>query len=185
MITSTEELWFVSGVRLSRQLQNTGMEVLKPPAFEPGLFKYAILDDIKRSGLRFVILMAYDEDVQSVASMSALGGLTSRGWAWALMEGLGARAMEHTQGWLYIQPVLYSGSMQAFAKQVSDHSKSRFNISTPADSVDLTYSVALYDAIVLYAHAATKVMSEGGDLRDGYAVTAAVRDTTFQGVGNT
>ena len=38
---------------------------------------------------------------------------------------------------------------------------------------------------MLYAHAATKVMSEGGDLQDGEAVTAAVRTTTIEGVGGT
>ena len=38
---------------------------------------------------------------------------------------------------------------------------------------------------MLYAHAATKVLSEGGDLQNGKLVTAAVRSTRFQGVGNT
>ena len=38
---------------------------------------------------------------------------------------------------------------------------------------------------MLYAHAATKVMSEGGDLQDGEAVTAAVRTTTIDGVAGT
>ena len=52
-----------------------------------------------------------------------------------------------------------------------------------ADRVDLTYSIALHDAVMLYAHAATKVLSEGGNLKDGQAVTAAVRSTTFEGVG--
>ena len=59
-----------------------------------------------------------------------------------------------------------------------------WDIPTNADLVDLTYSVALHDAIMLYAHAATKVLSEGGNLRDGQAVTEAVRSTTFEGVGN-
>jgi hypothetical protein len=38
---------------------------------------------------------------------------------------------------------------------------------------------------MLYAHAATKVMVEGGDVRDGNAVTATVRNTTIEGVGGT
>ena len=49
--------------------------------------------------------------------------------------------------------------------------------------MDLSYSIALHDAILLYAHAATKVLSAGGDLSDGAAVTAAVRSTSFVGVG--
>ena len=43
--------------------------------------------------------------------------------------------------------------------------------------------MALHDAIMLYAHAATKVLSEGGDLYNGSAMTAAVRSTRFKGVG--
>ena len=39
--------------------------------------------------------------------------------------------------------------------------------------------------LMLYAHATTKLMSEGGDMRDGEAVTAAVRTTSFTGVGGT
>ena len=36
---------------------------------------------------------------------------------------------------------------------------------------------------MLYAHAGTKLMSEGGNLQDGEAVTAAVRNISFIGVG--
>ena len=86
-------------------------------------------------------------------------------------------------GWLWLRPLLPSDGMQAFAEEVSYYAKSRFNFTVSADSVDLTFSMALHDAIMLYAHAATKVLSEGGDLHDGRAVTAAVRSTTIKGVG--
>ena len=36
---------------------------------------------------------------------------------------------------------------------------------------------------MLYAHAATKMLLAGGDLLDGNAVSAAVRNTSFMGVG--
>ena len=74
--------------------------------------------------------------------------------------------------------------MQVFAEQVSNYTRTGFNITVSPDSVDLTYSIALHDAIMLYAHAATKVLAEGGSLHDGQAVTEAVRSTTFKGVGN-
>ena len=86
-------------------------------------------------------------------------------------------------GWVYIARLLLSERMQAFAKHVSDYSKSHFNISTSPDLVNLGYSTALYDAIMLYANAATKVMSEGGNLQDGKAVTVAVCNTTIEGAG--
>ena len=38
---------------------------------------------------------------------------------------------------------------------------------------------------MLYAYSAARVLSKGDDLRDGEAVTAAVRNTTIEGVGGT
>ena len=49
--------------------------------------------------------------------------------------------------------------------------------------VDVAYALALHAAVMLYAHAVTKVLSEGGTLSDGKAITGIVRETTFQGVG--
>ena len=47
------------------------------------------------------------------------------------------------------------------------------------------FSAAMYDAVMLYAHAATRLLAEGGDLRNGTAVAAAVRSTRFTGVAGT
>ena len=82
--------------------------------------------------------------------------------------------------------------MQTFAEQVRDRTTNGCNFAQdPACEskfgaelrgtapVDLGYSATLYDAILLYAHAATKVMSQGGSLDDGRLVTAAVRSTPF------
>ena len=108
--------------------------------------------------------------------------MTGAGWCWLTLEG---KIGVQREGWLYLRPFLPSKDMQTFATQVSEYTKSRFNISSSPDSVDLTFSVALHEAVMLYAHAATKVLAEGGDLRDGRAVTAALRNTVFEGVGGT
>ena len=179
ILASTDGVWFQSGFELKRQLQAAEIEVLKPAAFDRGNFRDASLRAIKRSGIRVVILSAGPEDTRA-ASLSAQREKMTGGWAWMMVGSVGG-----TQGWLYMRPFLPSEGMGAFAKQVSDYSKSHFNVTVPPDSVDLTYSVALHDAIMLYARAATKVMSEGGDLGDGQAVTEAVRSTTFVGVGGT
>ena len=50
--------------------------------------------------------------------------------------------------------------------------------------MDLTLSATLYDAVMLYTHAGTKVLAEGGDLHDGHVMAEAVRSTTFEGLGN-
>ena len=121
-------------------------------------------------------MLASDADTRVVASSAASNSMYT-GWAWLVLDAC------PIAGWLYVQPLLPSDGMQAFAKQVSDYSKSRFNITITAESVDLTHSVALYEAIMLYAHAATKVLSEGGNLGDGQMVTKALRTTTFEGLG--
>ena len=36
---------------------------------------------------------------------------------------------------------------------------------------------------MLYAHAATRLLADGGDLKDGAAVAQAVRQTSFVGIG--
>ena len=184
MVSTTEGLWFESALGLTKQLQAAGIEVQKPSAFEPGQFQAVMLREMKRSGFRISMLLAYDIDMTVVADSATLEGMNGAGYAWILTEGLVARAPGDMEGWLYVQVFLPSVNMQAFAEQVTEYSHSRFGIPlSSAQDVDLTYSQTLYDAVMLYAHAATKVLSEGGDLRDGQAVTAAARNTTFVGVG--
>ena len=108
------------------------------------------------------------------------------GWSWIMIEQIEQSAVvEQMQGWLFVRPFLSSEGLHAFAEQVSDYTQSHFNISTSPDSVDLAYSVALHDAVMLFAHAATNVMLGGGDLQNGTAVTEAMRSTKFEGVGGT
>ena len=109
--------------------------------------------------------------------------MSHAGWAWLVTELLSNIATEHMAGWLVMRSRHPREGMQAFAEEVIDGFKSSSFAAITAKQVHLTYSMALHDAIMLYAHAATKVLSEGGDLHDGRAVTAAVRSTTIKGVG--
>ena len=43
------------------------MRVLKPATFDAGQFDASVLSDIKRSGNRIVLFLAYDKDTQTVA----------------------------------------------------------------------------------------------------------------------
>ena len=182
MLTSTEEVFFKSALGLAKQLQAAGMEVLKPAAFEPGNFKTATLSEtVRRSGFQIMVLLSYEDDTHTVAFSARKQGMMSSGWAWVQL--IIGHAVDAMHGWVNLRPLLPLEGMQAFAEQVSDYSKSTFNISVSADSVDLTHSVALYDAIMLYAHAATRVLSEGGNLNNGRALTEAMRSAIFPGVG--
>ena len=182
MLSSTESIWAETRRGLAKQLEAASIVVLKPAALEPGNIKDAMLDDIRRSGIRIVLVILYEADTQSVASLARQDGMTSAGWAWLVPEE--RVPVPGMAGWVWFRPFLAS-DMQAFAKQVSDYSKSHFDLTVSPDSVNLVQSAALYDAIMLYAHAATKVLSEGGDLQNGTAVTEAVRSTTFTGIGGT
>ena len=184
MATSIETALLESGFGLARQFEAAGIDIIKPVAFEPrtdSLKLAVLLRNVKRSGVRIVFLLAFQEDMQTIASIVENEAM-SVGWSWISPEE--RVPFQQIQGWLYLRPFLPSEGMQAFAKQVSDYTKLYFDVTTSPELVDLTYSVALHDAVMLYAHAATKVLSEGGSLQDGHAVTAAVRNTTFKGVGN-
>ena len=185
MLSSTDEIWFYSMQEIANRLDNGGFRVHKQPAFEPNAFDKSALREIKRSGVRITILMAYDSDMIDVASEATLQEMTTAGWAWILTEGVVDARRQATQmaGWIYVQPLCPSQGMQAFAKNDSNLTKWKFNKDTSPDSVDLTYSAALHDAIRLYAHAVTNVLSEGGDLSNGTVVTEAVRKTSFVGAG--
>ena len=183
MMTSTNNVWIQSGLGLTKQLKAAAITVQTPAAFEPNNFQDARLGKIRRSGFRITILIANNKDVVDVASAAHRQEMNSAGWAWILVDRL-LGAPREVMGWMALMPLLPSRDMQAFVKRVSEYSKSHFNFAVSADSVDLTFSTALHDAVMLYAHAATKVLAEGGDLGNGSAVTEAVRSITIQGVGN-
>ena len=180
ILTSTESLWFESGLGLTTQLKAEGMEVLKPAAFQVGGDKDAPLSEIRRSGIRIIFMLSDDADAKDVALRAQFEGMSS-GWGWMLANGI-IEGTPPIQGWLYLRPFLSSERMQAFSKLVSNYTKSRFDLPSTG-LIDLTYSAALYDGIMLYAYAATKLLSEGGDLRNGTSLTHAVRRTEIIGVG--
>ena len=157
------------------------MEVLKLRAFEPGSFAErggSVLQEIKRKNFNFVLLIAWDRDMKEIASSAATQGMTNAGWAWLMMEGLVAKATEEMHGWLYMRQFIPSEGMHEFANQVSKRAE-----DINPEAVNKVFSLMLYNAITLYAHAATKVLREGGALSNAEAVTSAVRNTSFESVG--
>ena len=182
ILSSTESVFFTTRQGLAKQLEAASIKVLKPAAFEPGHVKDATLHEISRSGFRIILVLTFDADAQALVSLARLHRMARVGWAWLAKVGL-YLSMAGGVSFRAFRPYLAS-DMQTFTKQVSEYSKSHFDITVLPDSVDLEYSVALFDAVMLYAHAATKVLAEGGDLHDGQAVTEAIHSTRFEGVGN-
>ena len=134
ILTSTDGVWRESARGLSERLQEAGMKVLRPKPFDPGTFTTQILKEFKSSGIRVVMVMAYDEDVEAVASSAATEQMTSAGWAWIF--GALDVATVHVQGWLCMREVLPSAdALRAFAGQVKDYTRLHFN-STAALCLD-------------------------------------------------
>ena len=52
IVTSTDSVYFKSGLGIAHQLQDVGMSVNRPSAFEPGNFEISTMIAIKRSGTR-------------------------------------------------------------------------------------------------------------------------------------
>ena len=95
--------------------------------------------------------------------------------------------IDKTQGWLHLRQYIPFEGMQAFAKQVKQYTQSHFHFTADHNDMrrlDLMHSAALHDAVLLYAHAATKVLVEGRNVhQNDQAVAAAVRNITVMGAG--
>ena len=83
-------------------------------------------------------------------------------------------------GWLYIITAqIKSAKLSRFYDDVRSYSEQHFDVSP--SSVDV-YAIALYNAVYLFAHAATRVLREGGDVKNGLAMVEAMRGVSFKGV---
>ena len=152
-----------SGALFEKELKAAGITVLKPNPFEAGNFKEPAMREylgklLKSSGYRIVSLVASSGDTKVVAESAAIEGIgmNAEGRAWITFEH--RTAIRPLRGWICLTSHILSEGMQAFRKDVSDYTKSKFNVTLSPDSVDVTYSMALYNAVMLYAHAATKVL---------------------------
>ena len=185
MLTSTEDVWWKISLELTQQLRDARITV-STSSFNSGrsLLKTSVFSKIKLSGFRVIILLSSEGDTKEVATNAFREGMTY-GWAWILMEPTTEIDVMH--GWLCLRTHLPSEGMQTFAEQVKDYTKSHFCFT--ADHTNTTHlplhdAVALHDAIMLYAHAVTKLLIEGQNLhRDAQSVTEVVWNTTFMGVG--
>ena len=183
MLTSSEPVYFQSGIELQKQLRAARIDVQKEPSFEPGDFKNSTLEEIKLKSLRIVMVMACSDDLRQISGKASQIGMDTAGWAFITTLAL-VQASTDFCGWLVIQPHFDADKLHGFAENVSLYGRSGFNVNVPADSVDLPYATALFEAIMLYAHATTKVLAEGGDIFNGTVVTEAVRNTSIVGLGN-
>ena len=85
ILTSSEPVWLEGGSGLATQLEDAGIMVLKLASFSTGIFKVSALSEIKHSGLRVVVFMAYSDD--AIVKHIHQEDMT-RGFAWLFQSAL-------------------------------------------------------------------------------------------------
>ena len=103
-LISTDDVWFQAGLELRNQLQDAGIYVLKPAAFQPGEFKTEMLTEVKRSGIRINAPMAEMYDIEAIAWSASVEQMTVTGWAWIIAQDIIAHIANEAavlmKGWL-------------------------------------------------------------------------------------
>ena len=99
MLTSSDSVYFESARSLSRQLRAARIEVLQPAPFDggvmPGEALDKTLDDIKRSGIRCDMPIAFKAEQKTVALLAG----SSCSWRTMMPPGLLHRRQVQRQWW--------------------------------------------------------------------------------------
>ena len=181
MLSSFEELYRTTASSWSKELAAEKVKVGPDQTFEQGLFQRTALATIQQSGVRVVIVLASKEDTATIAVGAQQSGMMAAGWAWAgvdtvpIVQGEAKQALD---GWLYFV-LAQNVSLERFHEDVRAYGERYFDQSPDSISV---YAASLYDAVFLFAHAATRVISEGSDVDDGSAIVEAMTKTSFEGI---
>ena len=192
MLSSTSNVYLrTASAEWKPRLQNDRIRVEPFNTFNRGEFDGKSLDAIAKASVRIVVVLACSEDTATVAikAWQRVPCMMDAGWAWVGMDTV--PGAEHIvpasapalSGWLYlIVADNDSQKMSNFYEDVRSYGGKYFD-STP-DSVSV-YSASLYDAVHLFAHAATRVIRDGGKSNNGTALVEAMRGLTFNGVPDT
>jgi ABC-type branched-subunit amino acid transport system substrate-binding protein len=150
------------------------------------------LPRIKLAGARVVMALAYATDYLAIA-IAARTLKFSEGWAWigvdmvadagTIGEAFGRvvtpqDAQGALQGWLYMEP--YSDAPTSFFDRVRRASIDIHGQQIKEDEPINSFASNLYDAIFLFAHAATRYPEL---LADGRKLAEMMMNYSFQGLG--
>ena len=120
--------------------------------------------------------------------------MTSSGWAWIASDTVvgaefkevegGAReeeAMRALSGWLYV--AIAPGEVPSdFFGRVNEYNRAHFNTSATEFYYRGVYAAAMVNAVLLFAHAATRVLDDGGNVDDGALMFRAMTSLSFEGI---
>ena len=191
---------------LQKQFDDAGGIDVTPYEFKPDEIN-AKLSTIKASDIRIVILLADMNQTQTVALQASKKGM-NKGWAWIIC--LPSDAVPQMHGWLYLRPLLWQDSEEGsgkererrFQQEVRQYTRKEGGMpsqndsdlpnianfldfsatdDTSADYTSSVYSVALHDAVMLYAHALSSTGVAEAQI-NVTRVAEAVRNTAFHSV---
>ena len=79
MLTSSDDTHFPTGTELTQQLRAAGITVFKPTAFAH--FQEELLGQVKKSGIRICVIIAWAEGVHAAASSAKNKGMSAGNYA--------------------------------------------------------------------------------------------------------
>ena len=162
--------------------------------FKPGRFQATLLRQIKKAGVLVVIVLAYSDDTAKIALNADSLGMTSVGWSWiSSAQVVGAEGMLQFQqrkraklalhGWLFVHRLSarsdQSVALEQFYEEVKTAANDYFNHNITSVG---GHAANLWDAVYLFAHAATRVIAAGGSVNDGIGLVKEMRNISFQGI---
>ena len=197
MISSTQNIYFLTSSAWNKRLHTDKVTNHIEPiwTFTAGNFKLAspkIFSQILRSGVRIVLTFAYSNDLAQIALEATTHSMIGAGWAWFGSSGIvGAeltvdrtmreRAKTALSGWLYVMPAqLQAQALAQFYRKVKTYGRQFFGFNISTVNPEATQ---LYNAVYLYAHAATNVLAMGGTVSNGSAIVDAMKNISFVGIG--
>ena len=87
MLTSTSELYFQTSASWSQHFWKESIEVMLQ-SFKAGLFQQQALDEVRKSGLRVVVVLADRRDTGNIAVTAAKLEMTRAGWGWLAADNV-------------------------------------------------------------------------------------------------
>ena len=192
VLSSTQNLYLMTSGVWSQHLASQNITVsLK--TFGAGAFESAMLEEMQQANMRVVIVLADKPDTAKLALSAHQLGMTSASWAWLGVDNVAGaellatatmtdRARRALHGWLFFMPKQAPPQQSAeFHRQVRAYGQKYFGLSPAQAAVDL-YAAELFDAVYLFAHAATRVMEAGGDVSSGAQMMQVMRNISFVGI---
>ena len=158
-------------------------------------FDSAVLEMIKISGIRVVVALCYNDALLTIITLADDRGMMSAGWAWLAENAVGVlisnvlpsdeiRMRRVITGFVFFSEFMISGQFEKELLEEARHLSSEY-LKKPVATSDAVspYTLAMYNAVILYAYAVNKTLSAGGDIRQGDEMVALMKNTSFLGPG--